>query len=117
VKKVLIIAILIILFLIFGIVPDLNDHEYIITVTGKERIIDDESSKYLIFGDTDEGESLVFENTDTLIRGKFNSSDFQGKMKIGQRYKVTVVGFREPFFSWYENIIDVQELENNDSIK
>ena len=86
-----------------------NDTEYIIKVTGKERVTD--SSKYLVLGDDLDGNSLVFENTDNLFRGKFNSSNIQGQLKMGYTYKLTVVGYRIPFFSWYENIISVAEVE------
>lgn len=92
-----------------------NDMEYTITVTDKERIYesngDNSSSKYLVFGDDKNGKSLVFENTDCLIRGKWNSSNIQGKLKTGNTYQVTVVGYRVPLFSMYQNIIKVEEME------
>jgi hypothetical protein len=96
-----------------------NDKEYIITVTDKERIYETSSSdgthtttsKYLVFGVDENGETLVFENTDTFIRGKLDSSTVQGSLIEGNTYKVTVVGYRVPFFSWYENIISVEELD------
>ncbi len=99
----------------FSIYGSFNDTTYTITVTDKERIIDRNGdsvdSKYLIFGDTTEGESLVFENTDELFRGKFNSSNMQGKLKEGHTYEVTVVGWRIPFLSQYQNIIEVEEVK------
>lgn len=76
-----------------------------ITVTDKERITESDgesvSSKYLIFA---EGE--VFENEDALFLGKWNSSDVQGQLKIGETYTVKVIGWRLPFFSMYRNIIE-----------
>ena len=78
----------------------------IITVTEKERINtatgETTSSKYLIFTDEE-----VFENTDKIIFGKWNSSDVQGKLKKGKTYNVKVAGWRIPFFSSYRNIIKV----------
>ena len=92
-----------------------NDTEYTITVTDKERIYegngDTSSSKYLVFGDDDNGNSLVFENTDCFIRGKWNSSNIQGQLKEGNTYKVTVVGYRVPFFSMYQNIIKIEDIK------
>lgn len=92
-----------------------NDTEYTITITDKERIYkgsgDSSSSKYLVFGDDENSDSLVFENTDCFIRGKWNSSNLQGKMKEGNTYRITVVGYRVPFFSMYQNIIKVEEVE------
>ena len=95
-----------------------NDKEYIITVTDKERIYSSsmsgdsitQTSKYLVFGMDENGETLVFENTDIFIRGKWDSSTVQGSLLVGNTYKVTVVGYRIPFFSWYENIIAFEEV-------
>ena len=92
-----------------------NDTEYTITVTDKERIYtgsgNSSSSKYLVFGDDQNGNSLVFENTDCFIRGKWNSSNIQGQLKEGNTYKVTVVGYRVSFFSMYQNIIKIEEVK------
>lgn len=92
-----------------------NDTEYTITVTDKERVYeesgDTSSSKYLVFGDDNNGNSLVFENTDCFIRGKWNSSNIQGQLKEGNTYKVTVVGYRVSFFSMYQNIIKIEEVK------
>ena len=91
-----------------------NDTEYTITVTDKERIYtgsgNNSSSKYLVFGDDQNGNSLVFENTDCCIRGKWNSSNIQGQLKVGNTYKITVIGYRVPFLSWYQNIIKIEEV-------
>lgn len=88
-----------------------NDHTKIITVTDKERVNSSDSSKYLIMGEDENGDTLVLENTDTPIRLKFNSSDIYAALKEGETYEVTVVGFRVPFMSWYENIISYSEVE------
>jgi hypothetical protein len=75
------------------------------TVTAKiekaERVGSGEDSRYLIFTD---GE--VFENTDTLLRWKFNSSDVYGEMKVGSTCTLTVNGWRMPFFSVYRNVLE-----------
>ena len=67
-----------------------NDTEYILTVTDKERVTEGSkdriSSKYLVFADDENGNSLVFENTDCFIRGKSNSSNIQGQLKVGNTY-------------------------------
>lgn len=80
------------------------------TVTARivktERIVtgsgDHISSKYLVFT---EGE--VFENTDELLAGKWNSSDLIAKLHEGETYKLTVYGYRVPYLSMYRNIIEV----------
>lgn len=96
-----------------------NDTEYTVTITDKERITESSKdsdgnyktkSKYLVFADDENGEPLVFENTDCFIRFKFNSSNIQGQLKEGHTYKITVIGYRVPFLSWYQNIIKVEEI-------
>ncbi len=95
-----------------------NDTEYIVIVTGKDRITESShdsgensktTSKYLVYADDENGNPLVFENTDCFIRGKFNSSNMQGRLKEGHTYRITAVGYRVPFCSWYQNIIKVRE--------
>lgn len=75
-----------------------------ITIQDKDRITtgagDTLSSKYLVF--TDNG---VFENTDTIFYWKFDSSDLQGYMQVGQKCDLHVYGWRVPFLSWYPNIV------------
>jgi len=76
------------------------------TVTDKERVTESSggtvNSKYLIFT-----EKETFSNKDSIIFFKFNSSDIYGKIKKDQIYKLTVCGWRVPFFSMYRNIIEV----------
>lgn len=73
-----------------------------ITISEKQRISSEKSSKYLIFTKNE-----VFENTDVLLLGKFNSSDLYGKFNAGETYKVQVIGWRVPFMSWYRNIVRI----------
>lgn len=88
-----------------------NTETYVVTITDKERINKNGSSRYLVYADSEDGESLVFENTDSLFHGKFNSSNVQGKLKEGKTYELTVVGFRIPILSSYQNIVNVEEVE------
>ena len=80
-----------------------------IVVVDKDRITtgsgESMSSKYLIFTETE-----TFENTDSLTRWKFNSSDIQGQLRVGQAYQVEVYGYRIPFLSQYRNIVDVETV-------
>lgn len=79
-----------------------------ITVTDKERVTyssgESVSSKYLIYTETE-----VFECTDNLLVGKFNSSDIYGQLRKDSTYLVTVYGYRVPYLSWYRNIIKIKE--------
>ena len=112
---VIMIAVILVLSIGYEAIFSFNDTEYTITVTDKERIYegsgDTSSSKYLVFGDDDNGNFLVFENTDCFIRGKWNSSNIQGQLKKGNTYKITVVGYRVSFFSMYQNIIKIEEVK------
>ena len=107
-----ILVIALVLCLLGGCCVSFNDTEYVVTITDKERVVTDGSSYYLIFAEDANGESLVFENTDNWLRGKFDSSNTQGELREGCTYKITAVGIRVPLFSWYPNIIDVQEVES-----
>ena len=85
------------------------DEQVRITVDKKERIVESDgdsvSSKYMIFTDEE-----VFENTDSLTRGKFNSSDLYAKLKEGCTYDATVFGFRNHLLSSYRNIVKAQHV-------
>jgi hypothetical protein len=70
------------------------------TVIEKERVVDSDSSKYLIFT-----EEEVFENTDSLLKWKFNSSDVYKDLKKDENYNCEVCGWRIQFMSMYRNII------------
>lgn len=74
------------------------------TVQSKERVCSDrDDCRYLIF--TDRG---VYENTDTLLFGKFNSSDIYGELKPGHTYRLKVNGWRVQVTSSYPNILAVE---------
>jgi hypothetical protein len=76
-----------------------------ITVEEKERVCSsDNECKYLIF--TNKG---VFENTDSYLQFKFDSSDVYGALKPESTYKVKINGLRIPFLSMYKNILNVEE--------
>lgn len=82
-----------------------SKHVETITVSDKERVCssDTHDCKYLVFTETG-----TYENTDTLLNFKFNSSDIQGQLKPGNTYEVEVWGFRVPVLSWYPNILEVK---------
>jgi hypothetical protein len=76
------------------------------TITDKDRIVERDGdggtrSKYLIFTDQE-----TFENTDSLLAGKFNSSDVYGRLKVGDVCRFKVNGFRNGFLSMYRNILE-----------
>lgn len=105
------VAIFAVINLVVGISGNYNDHTAQITVTDKERVVQEDSSRYLIMGEDENGKVVVYENTDRLLRGKFNSSDIYAAMKKGKTYEVQLVGYRFPMFSWYENILSYKEFK------
>lgn len=82
-----------------------------VTVVDKERQVKDNGdggidSKYIVFTDKE-----VFENTDSMIRGKMNSSDVQGQLHVGCDYDITAYGFRNNWLSIYRNISKVEHVK------
>lgn len=73
----------------------IKDKESITTGSGK-----DIRSKFIVYT-----ENEVFENTDSWLFVKFNSSDYQNKLEVSKTYKVKVAGWRIPFLSMYRNVV------------
>lgn len=98
---------IIILFLVFFVgIPaahHLSQEEIQITVVKTERVSNKESSRYLIFT-----ENETFENTDSWMFLKFDSSDLYGQLKTDSTYNVKVAGWRIKMLSSYRNIISIQ---------
>jgi len=74
--------------------------------TAGERVTKDGGSKFLIYTK----DCGTFENTDYLLRGKFNSSDVQSVAynNAGKKVAVRSTGWRAGFFSWYPNVITLK---------
>lgn len=110
------IALVVIAVIAIPVISFSNDHAYTVTITDKERVTTQVAegqtdSKYLIYGEDENRKTYVFEDTDTLFRWKFNSSDVFGALKEGETYELTVIGFRVHIFNWYENIIDFKAVK------
>ena len=107
------ISIITLSFVFFELVMPFSTKQFVtVTVTDKDRVVyssgsgdsQSVSSKYLVWTTDERGAVEVFENTDVLILGKFNSSDFQGQLVVGDVCDLEVYGYRIPFLSWYRNI-------------
>ena len=106
-------AIFTVLILLFAVcigisscVATFDDSAVTATIKGLDVKRSSESSdRYIVF--TDKG---VFENTDSMIRGKWNSSDLQNQLIDLQGKEVTlkVCGWRVNWLSWYPNILEIQ---------
>lgn len=90
----------------------LERREEIGTVTDKGVKRSGNDDKYLVYTKDENGNSQVFEVTDNILAGRFNSSDVYAEIEIGKTYKFTVGGSRNQFMSWYPNIYSFEEAEN-----
>lgn len=79
-----------------------TEEQVTITIKKTERIVQrgGNDAKYLVFTDSE-----VFEDTDSILNGKFNSSDLYGQLENGKTYNCKVYGYRMPFFSSYRNLV------------
>ena len=109
-KSIVVLVVLVFVGIItYNVLWFTSSEEITITVTDKEKIVESNgdngvTSKYLVFT-----ENEVFENTDVLLLGKWNSSDIQGRLRKDSTYTVKVYGWRIPFFSTYRNITKINK--------
>lgn len=86
--------------------PHGNDRDVTFTVIDKERVCSGSDSgqkcQYLIY--TDDG---TYKNVDSVLNKKFRSSDLQGSLQVGHRYRVHVEGYRSGVLSEYPNVLKV----------
>lgn len=86
-----------------------GEKTYTATVTDKDIKNYSSSSKFLVFTKTEDGQTRVFSMEDSLVEGRWNSADDYAEIEIGETYNFTVIGWRIPFMSEYENIIEFQK--------
>lgn len=75
------------------------------TITGKESVKDGKSGTYLVFTD-----KTTLKVDDTILKWRFDSSDVYGRLVIGKTYTADLQGYRVPFFSMYQNILNPVEM-------
>lgn len=107
---VVLLSIVAIIF-IFSILPLLNTTTYI-NVTVVDKSYSGESDGYLVWVEDENGVQYELQNEDILLKGKFNSSTIQGKLKEGEKYNITTVGWRIPLFSAYPNIVEYEKVSD-----
>lgn len=83
----------------------ITEEQVTITVTDKDVKRYKDSDKYLIYT-----ESGTFEITDSVAYWRWDSSDLYGRIEEGKTYTATVYGWRIPFISSYQNIVEVNEI-------
>ena len=99
-----------IIFLISAF-PLLNTETYT-NVTVVDKSYSGESDGYLVWVEDENGVQYELQNEDILLKGKFNSSTIQGKLKEGEKYNITTVGWRIPLFSCYPNIVEYEKVSD-----
>lgn len=88
-----------------------NERTVTVSVTDKNVKRSDDDDKYLIYTLDEDGETQVFEITDSLLKWRWNSSDLYAKIEVGNTYKFTICGYRWRFMSIYPNIYKIKMLE------
>ena len=96
----------IVIVFILGILPEFTTNTYNnITITDKD--YSGTVDSYMIWGEDENGTHYEFENSDSLLRGKFNSGTVQGKLKEGSTYNIKTIGWRIPLFSMYQILLNL----------
>lgn len=75
------------------------------TVSNKERTcFSAKDCRFMVYTDVEN-----FEITDQVF-GRKNSSDVYGKIKVGGTYKFHAIGYRNPTFTKFRNILEINEV-------
>jgi len=107
-------VVLVVLIVLIGIIFGVglrygNEQEYTCTIEDRWiKSVGDDDQKYLF---NCEEHDIVFENTDLVFKFKFNSSDMWIELDEGETYTITTVGRRIPFFSMYQNVVEIELVE------
>jgi hypothetical protein len=85
-----------------------------VTIVWKERVTYGrvwQRHMYLVFARGEDGGHMVFQDTDSYLRGKLNSSDVYARLEIGTVWDLTAVGRRVRLLSWYPNIVSAEPAD------
>lgn len=78
-------------------------------VDSKERQCDGTSEGTVCYFVVMAADGRVYENRDDILNGKFNSAEFQARLKEGSTVTVTTTGWRIPILGFRPNIVSVQQ--------
>lgn len=110
-KKIILWFILFISVLCFASVLVNTSNKQLFKATLTEKFVDD---GFVYFALTkDNGETIICENTDSIVLGKINSADFVPALKEGETYIFETRGYRFPLFSMFPNIISFKQYIEN----
>lgn len=91
---------------IFAFVGANRIEEKTCTVVSKESVANQETGhEYRVY--TEQCGTLTV--ADTIIKMRFNSADTYGMLKEGETYNMTLMGFRMPLFSVFQNILEARK--------
>lgn len=119
IEILVILSIALILLLLIGscsmsAIAALDHDAYTATVDRVETKRDGDSDRYLVFTTLDSGEVRVFSVEDSIIHWRWDSSDMYGEIKVGSTYEFDTYGWRVPFFSMYENVLELEVISTNE---
>lgn len=113
-KKTGVVLIIIFTIALIGLItlfPHFIRKTYRVTITNKRIIKRDNTDKYLIYCQTEDGKIKVFENTNNLLELKFNSEDLYWTLSINRKYEIAAYGFNIPLLLRYQNIVNVKGVD------
>ncbi|MBC5675588.1 hypothetical protein H8S76_25485 [Blautia sp. NSJ-34] len=88
-----------------------NKREATAVVTDKVVKNSSDQGRYLIFTEDEDGNINTYEITDSLLAGRFDSSDLYASIKVGGKYRFEIGGSRNQVLSWYPNIYSCELIE------
>ena len=83
-----------------------RDSTVLIAVTGKESVNTKNGHEYRIYT---KDETYVMK--DSLIKGRFRTSNDYGRLEAGHTYRCEAFGWRIPLFSSFKNLHDCAEVQ------
>ena len=107
------ICILIIIIIAIGscALNESNEREVTVTVTEKGIKNYNKNGMYLVYCKDATGNVCVYKIEDSLMQGKFNSSDIYASIEVGKTYTFLVRGNRIELTSSYPNIVRIVDVE------
>ncbi|HDE3818067.1 TPA: hypothetical protein PDJ76_001782 [Staphylococcus aureus] len=77
------------------------------TITDKYNKRQDKEDKFYIVLDNKQ----VIENSDLLLKKKFDSADIQARLKVGDKVEVKAIGYRIHFLNLYPVLYEVKKVD------
>lgn len=96
--------------LVFVVLKDYQNEEMIkCTIEDKWIKRNGKDDIYLVQCDNE-----VYQITDLMFKGKFDSSDIYANLKVGNTYKITTTGYRFEYLSMYKNINEYELVKGKE---